>query len=447
MYIAMSALRRRSSAVASAAVPDARCRCSRGRRRLRSRACTCRRSRRRSAARRATAVSTSASRTRTANSSPADPGRRDPAPGSRLRGARANSREQLVAGAVSPRVVDDLEAVEVEVEDGGRGRRSPRSSSCSTASSRWGRFGRPVRASWYAWWRSCSLQLRHLRERLLEPAVLEQDARMAGEGREELDVGLAERADVAERAPPTTSRPNVLSSPRSGPTMASSSPRERRKPSRSLAERRRVSSVAESPVAIAANALASSGAKRSSGCMSSSPSAPLDAPQRSFVVGGGRSRISAYSARSSRRAATRSCPTASPNLRRALGRAHRLVEELDVLALLALLHVAAEGGRTGDDGDDEQKEHASGRTSRSSTTASPSEAVASAPTVEVTSVRASWGARKRSSAMAITVETSRMPTTCATAQARRTIDPQMGLGVGRRSERAEDQKSDAAAER
>ena len=42
------------------------------------------------------------------------------------------------------------------------------------------------------------LELRHLRERVLEPAVLEQDARMAGEGHQQLDVGLVERADVAE---------------------------------------------------------------------------------------------------------------------------------------------------------------------------------------------------------------------------------------------------------
>ena len=41
------------------------------------------------------------------------------------------------------------------------------------------------------------LQLRHLRERVLQPAVLEQDARVAREGLEELEVSVAERADVA----------------------------------------------------------------------------------------------------------------------------------------------------------------------------------------------------------------------------------------------------------
>ena len=43
-----------------------------------------------------------------------------------------------------------------------------------------------------------------------------------------------------------------------------------------------------------------------------------------------------------------------PELGSALGRAHRLVEELDMLPLLALFHVAAEGGNAGEDRDDEQ---------------------------------------------------------------------------------------------
>ena len=42
------------------------------------------------------------------------------------------------------------------------------------------------------------LQLRHLRERLLEPAVLEQHAGVAGERLEQLEVGLGERAHVAD---------------------------------------------------------------------------------------------------------------------------------------------------------------------------------------------------------------------------------------------------------
>ena len=49
-----------------------------------------------------------------------------------------------------------------------------------------------------------------------------------------------------------------------------------------------------------------------------------------------------------------------PELRRALSRAHRLVEELDVLPLLALFHVSAEGGNAGEDRDDEQDDRAGG---------------------------------------------------------------------------------------
>ena len=42
------------------------------------------------------------------------------------------------------------------------------------------------------------LELGHLRERMLEPAVLEQDARMTGEGLEKLQIGVAERTDVPD---------------------------------------------------------------------------------------------------------------------------------------------------------------------------------------------------------------------------------------------------------
>ena len=41
------------------------------------------------------------------------------------------------------------------------------------------------------------LQLRHLSERVLQPAVLEQDARVARKGLEELEISVTERADVA----------------------------------------------------------------------------------------------------------------------------------------------------------------------------------------------------------------------------------------------------------
>ena len=45
------------------------------------------------------------------------------------------------------------------------------------------------------------LELRHLCEGMLQPAILEQDARVACEGLEELDVRVAERADVADALP------------------------------------------------------------------------------------------------------------------------------------------------------------------------------------------------------------------------------------------------------
>ena len=132
--------------------------------------------------------------------------------GPRPAGALANLDEQLVARRVAPGVVDELEAVEVEVED--RAVDSLRSERCSTASAG-GRLGRPVRASWYAWWRSCSWSSRDLGERMLEPAVLEQDARVAGEGLEEREVVVVEGAHVAG-AVADDEQTEARSSPRSG---------------------------------------------------------------------------------------------------------------------------------------------------------------------------------------------------------------------------------------
>src|SRR2546430_779708 len=80
---------------------------------------------------------------------------------------------------------------------------------------------------------------------------------------------------TSPRRSPTTSNPNVRSSPRSGATIASSSPRDCRNASKAWMARRRVSSVAEPIEATSANAAASPGENRSSGCISSSPSAPL----------------------------------------------------------------------------------------------------------------------------------------------------------------------------
>ena len=127
-------------------------------------------------------------------------------------------------------------------------------------------------------------------------------------------------------------------------------------------------------------------------------------------------------------------------LRRSLRRPHRLVEELHVLALLALLHVAAERGDGGENRHDEQEdgerpnleEGHDGEAERCGR---------EAPSVEVTSVRPSCGAWKRSSAIAITAETSRMPDDVGHGAREQDEHPQMQRRVGRRGERAEDQRA------
>ena len=105
--------------------------------------------------------------------------------------------QQLVTGTVTPRVVDRLEAIEVEVED----RRQAlvplelpldRLEEMETVRE----SGERVVIRLVA---ELLLQLSHLSKRMLQPAVLEQDARMAREGLEELDVCITERADVAHR--------------------------------------------------------------------------------------------------------------------------------------------------------------------------------------------------------------------------------------------------------
>jgi hypothetical protein len=104
--------------------------------------------------------------------------------------------EELVPRAVSPRVVDRLEAVEVEIEHCRRTQTTLelllyRFEQVEAV----GQTGECVVICLVA---QLLLELRHLGERMLETAVLEQDARMAGEGLEQLDVGVDERADVAE---------------------------------------------------------------------------------------------------------------------------------------------------------------------------------------------------------------------------------------------------------
>jgi len=104
--------------------------------------------------------------------------------------------EELVARAVSPGVVDRLETVEVEIEDCRRTRATRELLlHCfeQVEAVRQARERVVVRLV-----PELLLELRHLCERMLEPAVLEQDARMAGERLEQLDVGVDERADVAE---------------------------------------------------------------------------------------------------------------------------------------------------------------------------------------------------------------------------------------------------------
>ena len=117
-------------------------------------------------------------------------------------GAGQTARElgqQLVAGTVTPRVVDRLEAIEVEVENGGRA-----GAPLELLLHRLEQVD-PVRQAGegvvVGLVGQLLLELRHFGERMLEPAVLEQDARMTGEGDQQLDVGLGERADVAQALP------------------------------------------------------------------------------------------------------------------------------------------------------------------------------------------------------------------------------------------------------
>jgi hypothetical protein len=72
--------------------------------------------------------------------------------------AARHFHQQLVAGAVAQRVVDDLEAVEVDQQQRGAvvaaGARAPSARSVRQIS--WRRFGRPVSASKFARWRILS---------------------------------------------------------------------------------------------------------------------------------------------------------------------------------------------------------------------------------------------------------------------------------------------------
>jgi hypothetical protein len=78
------------------------------------------------------------------------------------------------------------------------------------------------------------------------------------------------------------------------------------------------------------------------------------APERSFALGGRQKEDLGVLGAEQPARGDEELPDRKPELRRALGRAHRLVEELDVLSLLALLHVAAEGGDTCEHRDDKE---------------------------------------------------------------------------------------------
>ena len=90
--------------------------------------------------------------------------------------------------------------------------------------------------------------------------------------------------------------------------------------------------------------------------MSNSPSAPLTLRSGPSSSETGRRRISGVLGAQQPAGGDEKLPDREAELRRSLGRAHRLVEELHMLALLALLHVAAEGRDGGKDRDDEQED-------------------------------------------------------------------------------------------
>ena len=102
--------------------------------------------------------------------------------------------EHLVADGVTPAVVHELEAVEIEEEDSARlgvGRRALDSLGDARGEERAIRqAGERVVVRLMP---QLLLKLRHLRERLLEPAVLQQDAGMVVERLEEHEVVFVER--------------------------------------------------------------------------------------------------------------------------------------------------------------------------------------------------------------------------------------------------------------
>ena len=261
-------------------------------------------------------------------------------------------REQLVAGAVTPGVVDGLEPVEVEIEDGRRGAARELVLDRLEQVKAVRQAGEAVVVRLVA---ELLLELRHLGERMLEPAVLEQDARMAGEGAEQLDVGLGERADVPEAlADDEQAERPVLAAQRSHDRVLEpargeeriegvcrTAPREqhRRAGGGDLRERRGI--LRRELVLRMHEQLAFGSA---------------DAAQGAFALGSRKQEdLGVLGAKQPARG-DQELPHREAELRRALRRAHRLVEELEVLPLLALLHVAAEGRDGRENRHDEQED-------------------------------------------------------------------------------------------
>ena len=152
--------------------------------------------RRRSAARRAPPRRRSSAST-TANSSPPSRASRSPAraPWPARRGAERC--EQQVAGVVAERVVELLEAVEVDEQEAGRRGPSAIAASRRRASAR--RLGRPVRSSVSAW-RRVSAELADLAEGDRRPGAPTSDDR--GGGEDDRRSGARRRAP-RPRGPPT----------------------------------------------------------------------------------------------------------------------------------------------------------------------------------------------------------------------------------------------------
>ena len=99
---------------------------------------------------------------------------------------------------VAPAVVHRLEAVEVDVENRDPVLRLALREALGEALDEVEAVRQPGERVVVGLVLQLFLQLRHLRERMLQPAVLEQDARVTGERLEQVEVVVAERRDVAD---------------------------------------------------------------------------------------------------------------------------------------------------------------------------------------------------------------------------------------------------------